>query len=502
MNSNEKYILEAKNISKQFPGVLALDNVSFQLKPGEIHALVGENGAGKSTLIKIFCGVYSKDSGEIYVNGESIRIPDVPNARRHGITFVPQEIELMNGLNVAENIYVGKYPSRFGFIKWRELNKKTNDIKRMFGGAIAGLDNATLAEELTIANKQLLEILKVLALDIKILCLDEPTSSLTKDEAERLFKLLRQLKNNGISIIYVSHRMEEIFQIADRVTVFKDGKYIKTLDIKNTTIPDVISSMVGRELSSLVKLDRSENISNEEVLEVKNLSIKEKFNDISFNLKKGEILGWFGLVGSGRSEVVQALFGVDKASGIIKIFGKEVEINSPKKAIQEKLGLAPEDRHGQGLVLTLDVNNNINLSIFDRISKFGFINSNKAKQNSLKIVRDLNIKTPTIYTIVDSLSGGNKQKVSIGKWINANAEILIFDEPTKGIDVGSKNEIYKLIRVLADSGKSIIFISSELPEIINLSDRIIVFREGKIIKELKNDVSTTEHNVFKYAIGG
>lgn len=502
MDSNEKYILEAKNISKKFPGVLALDDVNFQLKSGEIHALVGENGAGKSTLIKIFCGVYAKDSGEIYMNGEKIRIPDVPSARRHGVTFVPQETELMNGLNVSENIYVGKYPSRFGFIKWRELNKKTNDIKRMFGGAIAGLDNATLAEELTIANKQLLEILKVLALDIKILCLDEPTSSLTKDETERLFKLLKQLKNNGISIIYVSHRMEEIFQIADRVTVFKDGKYIKTLDVKNTSIPDVINSMVGRELNSLVKLNRSENISNEEVIEVKNFSIKEKFNDISFNLKKGEILGWFGLIGSGRSEVVQALFGVDKASGIIKIFGKEVEINSPKKAIQEKLGLAPEDRHGQGLVLTLDVNNNINLSIFDRISKAGFINGNKAKQNSLKIINYLNIKTPTIYTIVDSLSGGNKQKVSIGKWINADAEILIFDEPTKGIDVGSKNEIYKLIRVLADSGKSIIFISSELPEVINLSDRIIVFREGKIIKELKNDASTTEHDVFKYAIGG
>lgn len=499
---NEKYTLEAKNIKKQFPGVVALDNVDFKLKHGEIHALVGENGAGKSTLIKILCGVYTKDSGEIYMDGKNIKISDVTTARRFGITFVPQEIELMNGLNVSENIYMGKYPSRFGFIKWGELNKKTDDLKNMFGGAIKGLVNSTLAEDLTIANKQILEILKVLAIDTKILCLDEPTSSLTKDETDRLFKLLKQLKESGISIIYVSHRMEEIFQIADTVTVFKDGKFIKTSDIKSTSITDVINSMVGRDLNLLVKLDRTKNISDESVLEVSNLSIKDKFNNINFNLKKGEILGWFGLIGSGRSEVVQALFGIDKASGTVKIFGKELEINSPKKAILNKLGLAPEDRHSQGLVLTLDVNNNINLPIFDRISRLGFVNNQKAKQNSLKFIKDLNIKTPSINTIVDSLSGGNKQKVSIGKWLNANSEILIFDEPTKGIDVGSKNEIYKLIRILADAGKSIIFISSELPEIINLSDRIVVFKDGKITKELKNEASLNEHDVFKYAISG
>ncbi len=500
MNIDQDYVLELKNISKYFPGVQALDNVNFQLKRGEIHALVGENGAGKSTLIKIICGVYPKDSGEIYLNGKNIKITDVHSARKFGISFVPQEIELMNFLNVSENIYVGKYPSKFGFIKWLELNKQTDELKKLFGGTIAGLNNFTLAEELTIANKQIIEILKVLALDMQILCLDEPTSSLTKDETERLFKLLIELKNKDISIIYVSHRLEEIFNIADRVTVFKDGKYIMTKDISNITIPEVVNSMVGRELNMLVKMDRSKNISDEIVLEVENLSNKDKFKNISFKLKKGEILGWFGLIGSGRSEVVESLFGIEKFNGTVKIFGKEVNIDSPKKAIKEKIGLAPEDRHGQGLVLILDVNNNINLPVFEKISTFGFVDNNKAKKNSLKIVKDLNIKTPSIYTIVDSLSGGNKQKVSIGKWINADSQILIFDEPTKGIDVGSKNEIYKLIRELANAGKSIIFISSELPEIVNLSDRILVFRDGKITKELINNEKVTEHDVFKYAI--
>ncbi len=499
-DNNEKYILEAKNITKHFPGVLALDNVNFNLKPGEIHALVGENGAGKSTLIKILCGVYTKDSGDIYFNGHNVKINDVASARRLGIAFVPQEIELMDGLNVAENIYIGRYPSKFGFIKWRELKKQTDDIKKLFGGAIEGLDNSMLAEDLSVANKQIIEILRVLALDMKVLCLDEPTSSLTADETDRLFKLLKELKNKGISIIYVSHRMEEIFQIADRVTIFKDGKFVKTSNISDITVSEVINSMIGRELNLLVKMDRTKNISDEIVLEVNNFNLKGKFSNISFNLRKGEILGWFGLIGSGRSEVAEAIFGIEKASGTVKVFGKEFEANSPKISINEKIGLAPEDRHTQGLVLTLDINNNINLPVFDKISKFGLVNNAVAKKQTIKFVNELNIKTPSIYTIVDSLSGGNKQKVSIGKWLNANAQILIFDEPTKGIDVGSKNEIYKLIRTLADAGKSIIFISSELPEIVNLCDRILVFREGKIQKELINSEKITEHDVFKYAI--
>ncbi len=498
---NENIILEARNICKSFPGVVALDSVDFSLQRGEIHALCGENGAGKSTLIKILSGVYKKDKGDIFKDGKQIIINDVKDAKRNGISFTPQEIELMDNMSVAENIYVGEYPSRFGFIKWRDLNKKTNNIKKLFGGVISGLKNEALAGELSIANKQIIEILKVLAMDMDILCLDEPTSSLTKDESDRLFDILKKLKKKGISIIYVSHRIEEFIQIADRVTVLKDGKHIITKKIKDTSKNEIINSMVGRDLSFLKKIDRSENIYDDNALEVKGLKNADNGNPIDFVLKKGEILGWFGLIGSGRTELVRMLFGVDKATGgDIKVFGNKIDMSSTSRAIKSKIGLTPEDRHEQGLILSMDVMNNINSSAYNSISRFGFIDRSIEKKNAIKFVKDLSIKTPTIYTNIGSLSGGNKQKVSIAKWLNANSDILIFDEPTKGIDVGSKNEIYKLIRDLADSGKSIIFISSELPEVINLSDRILVFREGKINKEIKNDFSIREHDIFKYAI--
>lgn len=498
---NEKYFLEVKEVSKSFPGVKALDNVNFQLDKGEIHALVGENGAGKSTLIKILCGVYKEDAGSIFLEGRQIKINGVPSARAYGIGFVPQEIELMEYLSIAENIFVGKYPNRFGFIDWKELKRKTDEVKNLFKGVISEIKNDTLIQELSIANKQIIEILKALALDMKILCLDEPTSSLTKEESGKLFQLLNELKNKGISIIYVSHRMEEIFQIADRVTVFKDGKFVNTNKIKDISIEDVINSMVGRDLSFLKKLDRTEKISDINALEVQDLNLKNKFKNISFRLRKGEILGWFGLIGSGRSEVAKAIFGIDKYdSGEIKIFGSKAQLGTSQRAIKNRIGLAPEDRHGQGLVLAMDVNNNINLPIYNVISKLGFVSRKKEKENSEKYVNELSIKTPSIRTGVDSLSGGNKQKVSIAKWLNANSEILIFDEPTKGIDVGSKNEIYKLMRVLADLGKSIIFISSELPEILNLSDRVLVFKEGRIMKEINNGFDIQEYDIFKYAI--
>jgi len=497
---DKKNVLEIKNISKSFPGVKALDNVDFDLRKGEIHALCGENGAGKSTLIKILCGVYRKDSGSILMDGKEIAIKDVSDARRQGITFVPQEIELMEYMSVSENIYIGKYPSRSGFINWKRLNEQTNKIKKLFG-VTTGLDNETLAVDLSIANKQVIEILKVLAHDMKILCLDEPTSSLTKEESDRLFKILLELKKKQISIIYVSHRIEEFAQIADRVSVLKDGRHVMTKKIVNTDKDEIVNSMVGRDLSFLKKVDRSKNISDVNAIEVKDLNLTGDSNYINFVLKEGEILGWFGLIGSGRTEVARIIFGIDKAnSGEIKIFGEKAYIKSPSKAIKSRVGLAPEDRYKQGLVLSMDVMRNINAAIYNLISKFGFVNRNKEKNNAIKYIKDLSVKTPSIYTNIDSLSGGNKQKVSIAKWLNANSEILIFDEPTKGIDVGSKNEIYGLIRNLADSGKSIIFISSELPEILNLSDRIMIFREGKIVKELKNEMELKEYDIFKYAI--
>jgi len=497
----EEVILKVKNVNKSFPGVRALNNVDFELRRGEIHALVGENGAGKSTLIKILCGVYKEDSGSMFLNGEKLKIGNVGDARNNGITFVPQEIEMMENLNVSENIYVGKYPSKFGFINWRKLKEKTDQIKKLFGGVITELNNEVLVGDLSIANKQLIEILKILAFEMKIVCFDEPTSSLTLEETERLFELLLKLKKQGISIIYVSHRLEEIFKIADRVTVFKDGRHIMTSNINDVNIEEVANSMVGRELNNLKKIDRSSKISEENVLEVKNLNSDGKFKDINFKLNKGEILGWFGLIGSGRSEVAESLFGISEVdSGEIRIFGRKVDINSPSKAIIHKIGLAPEDRHKQGLILSMQVKENINLSVYNKVTKYGFIKRKEEINNAKKMVKDLNIKTPSINTIVDGLSGGNKQKVSIAKWLNAKSKILIFDEPTKGIDVGSKNEIYRLMRILADEGNSIIFISSELQEIINLSDRIIVFKERKIAKELKNYADLQEKDVFKYAI--
>ena len=495
---NDKNILEARKISKSFPGVQALDAVDFELQKGEIHALCGENGAGKSTIIKILCGVYRKDQGSIYKNGVEILINDVKDAKKNGISFVPQEIELMNNMSVAENIFVGEYPSRFGFIDWKALNQKTNKIKELFGGAILGLKNDYLAGDLSIANKQIIEILKVLALDIDVLCLDEPTSSLTKDESDRMFEILKELKKEGVSIIYVSHRIEEFMQIADRVTVFKDGKYIMTKKIKDTSKEEIINSMVGRDLSFLKKVDRSDKISDENVLEVSDLAMKNVDETIEFVLKKGEILGWFGLVGSGRTEVARMIFGIDKAENArIKVFGKTVDVYSAGKAIKGGIGLVPEDKHEQGLILSMDVMSNINSAIYNLISRLGFVNKKAEKENALKFMKSLNIKAPTVFTNIDSLSGGNKQKVSIAKWLNANSDILLFDEPTKGIDVGSKNEIYKLIRDLADSGKSIIFISSELPEILNLSDRILVFKDGRIVKELKNSEEVKEFDPIK-----
>jgi ribose transport system ATP-binding protein len=498
---NENLILEVKNVSKQFPGVQALDNVSFDLKIGEIHALVGENGAGKSTLIKIINGIYRPDSGTILINKIPKEINSVKAARNLGIVFVPQEIELFDYLDLSENIYMGRYPNRFGFISWKKLRKNTDRIKKDFRGLVQELNNNELAINLSIANKQLLEILRVLTFGANILCLDEPTSSLTKDEADRLFDILLSLKKRGVSIIYISHRIQEILKIADRVTVFKDGKKMISKNIIDTNENDIINAMVGREPTFLKKADRSKNISELKVLEVSNFNMFKKFSNINFYLKKGEILGWYGLIGSGRSEVAEAIFGIKKAnSGGIKIFGQNTKLNSPEVAISKKIGLAPENRNADGLFISLDVKSNINMAIYKTISKFGFINKTAENNNTKKFVNALSIKTPKLSTVVETLSGGNRQKVSIAKWLNADSDILIFDEPTVGVDVGSKNEIYKLIRNLADTGKSIIFISSELPEIINLSDRILVFREGEIVKEIENNINLEEYDVFKYAI--
>lgn len=498
---NNKYILEANNITKKFPGVLALDNVSINLASGEIHAIVGENGAGKSTLVKIISGVLKEDEGSIFINNEKAKIFNVAGARKYGIAYVPQEVELNDHLSIADNIYLGKYPSRFGFINFKELRKRADETKNLFGSISNLLEVETLAGNLNIAKKQLVEILKMFVFDAKIFCMDEPTSSLSITEKNDLLELLLKVKERGISVIYVSHFLEDVFKIADRITVLRDGKYVNTVNKKETNSNDIIKMMVGRELSFLKRIDRSNKITNEEVMKVKNFNNKGKFENINFSLKKGEILGWFGLVGSGRSEVAKSIFSIDSHDkGEIFVYGIKKQINAPRKAISEKIGMVPEERHSQGLVLSMDVKSNINLSVYNLISKMGFVKLKTEKENAKKYVDSLNIRTSSIDDLVDKLSGGNQQKVSISKWLNAKAEILILDEPTKGVDVGSKNEIYKLIREIADSGNSIIFISSELPEIINLSDRVFVFKEGKIVKEFLDIRDITEHDILQYAI--
>jgi ABC-type sugar transport system ATPase subunit len=496
-----EYILEVKDIVKGFTGVLALDKVNFQLRKGEIHGLVGENGAGKSTLIKIISGILKEDNGLIFLNNENIKIKNVASARDYGIAYVPQEIELNDHLSVADNIFIGRYPSRFGIINFKELNKKADDVKALLGDASMKLDNDLLVSSLDIANKQLIEILKIFVFDAKVLCLDEPTSSLTGKETDTLLNLLVDLKNKGISIIYVSHFLDEVFRIADRITIFKDGQNVDTLNKEDTTVEEVAKLMVGRNLSFLNRIDRSQNISENNVLEVNNLSRKDKVKKVGFKLRKGEILGWFGLVGSGRTETARILFGIDNYdTAEIKVFEEKSIIKNTSNAIDKKIGMVPEDRHNQGLILSMDVKSNINMSKYGLISKFGFIRLSLERINAKKFVNNLNIKAPSINTIVETLSGGNQQKVSIAKWLNRNSEILILDEPTKGIDIGSKNEIYKLIRELADKGKGIIFISSELPEILNLSDRILVFKNGEIVKEFLNPAGLEEYDILKYAI--
>ena len=484
---------------KGFPGVQALDDARFELKRGEVHALVGENGAGKSTLIKIVTGLYTRDSGDIEFEGEKINFRSTMECRKNGIALIPQELQLVDPLTVAENIFMTDYPKKRGVIDWKKMKAMTHGLQQQLGDAALSFRPDQLVKTLSMGQKQLVEIMKAISTEVKIIAFDEPTSSLSDEETSEMFRLIRVLTKQGISIIYVSHRLAEIFEICDRVTVFKDGRYIDTRATKEVEAKELIAMMVGRDMNLYEKTIREND--NETVFEVNGLKSAPKVKDVSFSLKKGEILGMFGIVGSGRTETVRAIFGLeDTQAGEIKVNGKPISIRRPKDAVDAGIGLVTEDRRGEGVSLVMNVTENITMPYFKRFVSRGAINFHKERQAAAQMVDAFKIKTPKLETKVESLSGGNQQKIVIAKWLGADSEILIFDEPTRGIDVGAKAEIHRLMDQMTREGKSIIMISSDLPEILAMSDRVLVFRDGVIRAELTEPKTLTEKDVLQYAI--
>lgn len=472
--------LELKNITKIYPGVRALDDVSLGFRKGEVHALLGENGAGKSTLIKILTGAIQPTKGTIILNGKEFSSFNPQMAIRLGISAIYQELNLIPSLSVAENIFYSREIMNGIFINKKAMNSQTVKLCNDIGIKI---DPKALIKDLGIAYQQIVEIVKSFSIDVHTLIMDEPTAPLTKREIELLFRIVKQLKDKGVTIIYISHHLEEIFEICDRVTLLRDGKFIATKNVHEVNKKELISLMVGRELGENYPVKKYQ--SNEKVLEVKGFK-NAKLKNISFDLKKGEILGFGGLIGAGRTEIARAIFGADKINeGEIFLKGEKVKINSPYDAINMKIGLIPEDRKHDGLILGLSVKENITYGSLDEICTMGFIGKIKEENLCSDLVADLRIKTASFHQKARNLSGGNQQKIVLAKWMATRCDILIFDEPTRGIDVGAKQEIYQLLIELAESGKGIIMISSEMPELIGLSDRIIVMHEGVITGELE-----------------
>jgi len=485
-------LLSMEGIDKSFPGVHALDRAQFELRTGEVHALVGENGAGKSTLMKILAGIYAKDAGVLLYRGQDVDIPNPRAAQHLGISMIHQELNLMNHLTLAQNVFVGREPRR-GFGLMLDESKINAQAQGLFDSMRLRLDPRTKAADLTVAKQQMVEIAKALSFNSQVLIMDEPTAALTDAEIEELFRIIHQLREKGVGIVYISHRLEELKRISDRITVMRDGRYVDTVDAATVTIDRIISMMVGRTIYESAP-EVPEQPSQEVVLEARHLNRGAAIKDVSFKLNRGEILGFAGLMGAGRTEVARAVFGADALdSGEIFIKGQPVAINSPRDAVEHGIGYLSEDRKRYGLAVGLDVESNIALASFTQfIGMLGMVNGDKIRATADHYVSALAIKTPSIQQRVRNLSGGNQQKVVIGKWLTADTEILIFDEPTRGIDVGAKSEIYRLLNDLAGQGKSIIMISSELPEILRMSHRIVVMCEGRITGELTASEATQE----------
>lgn len=488
-----------EGIDKSFPGVRALDQARFDLYAGEVHALVGENGAGKSTLMKILAGIYKKDAGRILYKGEEVDIPTPAAAQQLGISMIHQELNLMPHLTIAQNIFIGREPRRAGgfFIDEAAMNEQA---AQLFVPLHLRLDPRTRVQSLTIAQQQMIEIAKATSFNAEVLIMDEPTAALTESEIRDLFALIRQFRTRGVGIIYISHRLEELKQISDRITVMRDGRTIDTVPTAEASIAEIIRMMVGRTIFETAEESLPQNGNEEVVLEVKGLTRGRALQDVSFALKKGEILGFAGLMGAGRTDVARAIFGADPVdAGEVYIQGKKATINSPRDAVRHGIGYLSEDRKRYGLALKLDVKTNVVLAALRKFLGIGgTINDATARTTARHYVEALSIRTPSVEQKVQNLSGGNQQKVVIAKWLTADTDILIFDEPTRGIDVGAKSEIYRLLNDLAQQGKSIIMISSELPEILRMSHRIVVMCEGRITGELPI-AEATQEKIMTYA---
>ena len=487
MNSNEKYLLEMIGISKEFPGVKALDNVQLKVRAGTVHALMGENGAGKSTLMKCLFGIYYADSGEIYLDGKKVHFTSAKQALDNGVSMVHQELNQVRQRNIMDNIWLGRYPKKGLFV---DEEKMLIDTKKIFEDLEINLDPHMKLGKLSVSEMQMVEIAKAVSYNSKIIVMDEPTSSLTENEVDHLFKIIRALKEKGVGIIYISHKMEEILKISDEVTVMRDGKCIATNHAEDLTTDTIIKLMVGRDLVN--RFPEKTNKPGEVVLKVEDLTAayQPSIRNISFELRKGEILGIAGLVGSKRTDIVETLFGIrQKAKGKVFLHGKEEKNESARKAIKRGFSLVTEERRSTGIFSMLNVNFNSTIANMDKYtSRAGIVDENKAKSDTKWVIDSMSVKTPSQKTIISSLSGGNQQKVILGRWLLTEPEILMLDEPTRGIDVGAKYEIYQLMIDLANKGKSIIMVSSEMPELLGIADRIMVMSNGRLagILEAKN----------------
>ena len=492
----EDYILKLDGISKSFPGVKALQNVSFQVRRGDIHGLVGENGAGKSTLIKILCGVYTADGGQVTFKGARLSPKNPLDAQMQGISVVHQELKLVESLTVMENIFLGRPPvGKAGLVSWKTMRKKAVELLKSLN---VRLDPEEQVSRLSVAQKQIVEICKALSFQAELIIMDEPSATLTENELNTLFEIMEKLKRDGITIVYISHRLEEIFRLCDTVTVLRDGMQISTLSVAEVTREKLISLMVGRELGMEYPKTKAEL--GDVMLSVRNLNRGKVLHDISFQVRRGEIVGFAGLVGAGRTEVARAIMGAARgATGELTLNGKPYQSKNVHSAIAHGLGLVTEDRNKQGLILNMSVRENLSMVGIDKVLSGPWLSMRKERALARKYIEALKIATPGEEQRVENLSGGNQQKVVIGKWLNADCDVLIVDEPTRGIDVGAKAEIYKLLCKLAAEGKAIIMISSDMPELLGVCDRILVMHDGRITGELPIG-EATQSRILELAI--
>ena len=495
-----EYVVELKNITKRFPGVVAMKSMCIGIRPGEIHGLIGENGAGKSTLIKVLTGVNIPEEGEIFVDGKKVSFKNPVQAREAGIACVYQELNIVKQLSVTDNVFMGRSIKKGPLLDYGKMHEEARRALASLGHP--EIDVKMECGKLGVGLQQMVEIAKAVSLDAKLIIMDEPTSSLGKEEIAQLMETVRGLKKKGIAILFVSHKLEELFELCDRVTVMRDGEHIVTSDIQDMTEDSLINAMVGRTLDNLYPKEFGEK--GDVWLEARNLNEPGVLHDVSFKAHAGQITGFAGLVGAGRTETMRAVFGADKIlSGEIYVKGEKVNIRSPKDAIYNRIAFVTEDRKGQGLVLSLGVRTNLILANMKGFSRGPFLNKHQIEESGKHNVEALRIKTPSLDEVTAQLSGGNQQKVVIGKWVNTNADIFIFDEPTRGIDVGAKIEVYRVMNDLVKEGKCVIMVSSELPEILAMSDHVVVMREGKVMANIDRDSKHfNSEDIMKAAWGG